>query len=102
MTAARRALLAELLEPVEAETPYGGRSVSYELIGTVWLNPGGVRRRQRAEAGASVTDETATAEARADVRLTVGRLLRFGGADWRIVAGDTVGGRAVLNLERVR
>jgi len=98
----RRALLAELLEPIEAETPYGGRSLTYEPLGFVWLKPGVVRRRNRAEAGASGTEEAMTAEARVDARLTTGRLLRFGGADWRIVASETVGGRAVLNLERTR
>ena len=46
--------------------------------------------------------ETVTAETRSDVRLTVGRMLRFGGGDWRIVSGETVGGRAILNLERMR
>jgi hypothetical protein len=29
-------------------------------------------------------------------------VLGFGGGDWRIVSGETVGGRAILNLERVR
>lgn len=102
MSPGRRALLAELLEPIEAETPYGGRSVTYEPVGYVWVKPGVVRRRQRPEAGTSATEESATADVRADARLTTGRLLRFGGADWRIVAGDSVGCRAVLNLERMR
>lgn len=30
-------LLAELLQAVEAETPYGGQAVSYEPLGCVWL-----------------------------------------------------------------
>lgn len=102
MSGGRRGLLAELLEPIEAETPYGGRSVTYETVGFVWVKPGAARRRQRAEAGTAVTDQAATAETRPDARLTAGRLLRFGGADWRIVAGDSVGGRTVLNLERTR
>ena len=43
------------------------------------------------------------AEARADARLSVGRVLRFGGADWRIVSVEDVRpGRAKLDLERVR
>jgi hypothetical protein len=46
--------------------------------------------------------ETVTAETRSDPRLTEGRVLGFGGGDWRIVSGETVGGRAILNLERVR
>jgi hypothetical protein len=28
-------------------------------------------------------------------------MLRFGGGDWRIVSGETVGGQAILNLERL-
>lgn len=102
MSVGRRALLAELVEVIEAETPYGGRSRTYEPLGFVWLKPGPARLHRRGEAGVSETRETTTAEARADGRLTAGRLLKFGGADWRIAAGETVGGRAILNLERTR
>ncbi len=49
-----------------------------------------------------VAVEAVTAEARSDERLVEARVLRFGGADWRIVGAEHVGGRAVLNLERVR
>lgn len=94
--------LAELLEPLEAETPWGGRSVSYEPLGWAWLRLGPRRRRQRIEGGAQETIEAVTAETRADVRLEDGRVLRFGGADWRIRATETVGGRAILDLERAR
>lgn len=94
--------LAELFEPVEAETPYGGRSVTWELLGSAWLKLGGRRRRERSEVGGLRAVETVTAETRADVRLAPGRMLRFGGGDWRIVSGETVGGRVILNLERRR
>lgn len=94
--------LAELFEAVEAETPYGGRSVTFEPRGSAWLKLGARRRREKTEAGVARTIETVTAETRADARLAVGRVLRFGGGDWRIVAGETVGGRAILNLERMR
>lgn len=94
--------LAGLFEPLEAETPYGGRSVSWEPVGSAWLKLGARRRRERSEAGGLRAVETVTAETRADGRLTPGRMLRFGGADWRIVSGETVGGRAILNLERLR
>lgn len=94
--------LAGLFEPLETETPYGGRSVTWEPLGSAWLKPGARRRRERSEAGALRAVETVTAETRADVRLTPGRMLRFGGGDWRIVSGETVGGRAILNLERRR
>lgn len=102
MSARRRALLAELFEVTEVETPYGGRSLTHEPLGFVWLKPGPVRLRRRGEAGMSEASEIATAEARADGRLMAGRLLKFDGADWRIAAGETVDGRAILNLERTR
>ena len=95
-------ILAGLVEPLETETPYGGRSVSWEPVGSAWLKLGARRRRERSEAGGLRAVETVTAETRADGRLTPGRMLRFGGADWRIVSGETVGGRAILNLERSR
>ncbi len=38
-------ILAELLEPVEAETPYGGRSTTYLPLGLVWLRPKTVSER---------------------------------------------------------
>ena len=44
-----------------------------------------------------------SAEARADARLAVGRVLRFGGADWDVVGLDPLRpGRLRLELERVR
>ena len=95
-------LLAGLFESVESETPYGGRAVSWDPLGSAWLKLGVRRRRERAEAGGLRAVETVTAETRADGRLTPGRMLRFGGGDWRIVSGETVGGRAILNLERSR
>lgn len=102
MSAGRRPLLARLFELICADTPYGGRSVTYEPAGSVWLKPGPVRRRERGEAGTGQVSEIMTGEARADTRLTAGRILRFGDGDWRIISGETVGGRAILNLERIR
>lgn len=95
-------VLAGLFDGVESETPYGGRSVSWEPLGYAWLKLGARRRRERTEADGLRGIETVTAETRADARLEAGRMLRFGGADWRIVSGETVGGRAILNLERMR
>ena len=94
--------MAELFEGLESETPYGGRAVSWEPLGSAWLTLGARRRRERNDAGGVRAVETVTAETRSDGRLTVGRVLRFGGDDWRIVSGETVGGRAILNLERMR
>lgn len=99
-------VLAELLEPVEAVTPQGGRTVTYEPLGTAWLAPGQRRRRERTEdgEGARVVD-TLGAEARADPRLVEGRVLRFGGADWAIVSAQGEPGRPgrmLLSLERGR
>ena len=93
-------VLAGLFEGVESLTPYGGRAVSWEPMGSVWLKPGPPRLREKSEPGGARTVEVMTAEARADPRLTVGRVLRFGGADWRIRSVETVGGQAILNLER--
>ena len=95
-------VLAELLRGVESETPYGGRAVSWEPLGWAWLKLGARRRREGREPGGLRVVETVTAETRSDARLAEGRVLGFGGGDWRIVSGETVGGRAILNLERVR
>ena len=95
-------VLAGLFEGVESETPYGGRAVSWEPLGSAWLKLGARRRRERNEPGGMRAVETVTAETRSDARLAAGRVLRFGGGDWRIVSGETVGGQAILNLEQVR
>lgn len=94
-------VLAELVEGLESQTPYGGRAVSWEPIGSTWLKPGPRRRRERSEPGGARVTEVMTAEARADSRLAPERVLRFGGADWRIRSVETVGGQAILNLERM-
>jgi hypothetical protein len=94
--------LAELFEGIEAETPYGGRAVSWEPLGSAWLKLGARRRRKKNEPGGVRAVEAMTAETRSDARLAEGRVLRFGGGDWRIVSGETVGGQAILNLERIR
>lgn len=95
-------VLAELLRGVESETPYGGRAVSWEPLGWAWLKLGARRRREKSEPGGLRVVETVTAETRSDARLVEGRVLGFGGGGWRIVSGETVGGRAILNLERIR
>ena len=95
-------ILAELFDLIEAETTYGGRSVSREPLGYAWLKLGARRRREGREVGGVRDVETVTAETRSDVRLSIGRVLRFGGADWLIKAGETVGGRSILILERMR
>lgn len=98
-------VLAQLLEPVEADTPYGGRAVSYEALGSVWLRPDARRWRERTEAAVTSTVEVATAETRIDPRLIESRVIRFGGADWLIAAVDNDPdrpGRVTLNIERTR
>lgn len=96
-------MLAGLYRSVEAETPYGGRAVTYEPVGSAWLRCGARRRQERGAGDERQAVETMTAEARADPRLEVGRLLRFGGADWAIMTVEPVRpGRAKLGLERVR
>ena len=98
-------VLGELFKAVEAETPYGGRAVSFEPLGMVWLGVEGRRRRERSEADGSVATEVATAEVRTDPRLVEGRVIRFGGADWTIAQVDVEAerpGRSRLGLERTR
>lgn len=95
-------VLAELFEGVENQTPYGGRAVSWEPLGSAWLKLGPGRIREKTEVGETRVTEVVTAEARADARLTAERVLRFAGADWRIRAVETVGGQAILKLERTR
>jgi hypothetical protein len=94
-------VLAGLFEGIESQTPYGGRAVSWEPVGSAWLKTGPRRLREKGEPGGARILETMMAEARADARLSSGRLLKFGGADWRIRSSETVGGQAILNLERV-
>ncbi|MFN7110546.1 MAG: phage head-tail adapter protein [Brevundimonas sp.] len=92
-----------MFQPVEAETPYGGRSVTFEAVGSAWLKCGTRRRTERGEGGQRRTVETLDAEARADGRLTVGRVLRFGGSDWAVVSVQELRpGRVKLGLERRR
>jgi len=93
-------VLAGLFEGVESETPYGGRAVSWEPVGSAWLKLGPRRRREKSEPGGARIVETLTAEARADTSLSPERVLRFSGADWRIRSTETVGGQAILTLER--
>ena len=95
--------LAGLFQPVEAETPYGGRSVTFEAVGSAWLRCGARRRNERGEGDQRRAVEILEAEARADGRLTVGRVLRFGGANWAVVSvQDLRPGRVKLGLERSR
>lgn len=98
-------VLTELLEPVEVETPYGGRVVSYEARGAVWLKLGARRESRRTEAGVSSGIETTRAETRTDPRLVEGRVLRFGGGDWAILGVEPETerpGRTLLKLEKAR
>ena len=98
-------VLAGLFEPIESETPFGGRAVSWQARGSAWLKLDGRRRRERTEVGVTRVVEAATAETRADPRLVEGRMLRFGGGDWTILmvqTDDARPGRMKLNLERAR
>ena len=96
-------VLAELLGPVEAETPYGGRSTTYLPLGPVWLRPKSASERERVVAERAHSTARRVVEAREDGRLTVGRVLRFGGGDWRIRAVEAVRfGWVELDLEAGR
>ncbi|MDP2764008.1 MAG: phage head-tail adapter protein, partial [Brevundimonas sp.] len=63
-------VLAELFEGIESETPYGGRAVSWDPLGSAWLKLGARRRREKTEPGGTRVTETVTAETRSDARLT--------------------------------
>jgi len=93
-------VLADLFEGVESQTPYGGRAVSWQPLGVAWLKLAPRRSREKNEAGGARVMQRVAAETRADARLIAGRLLRFGGDDWRIRSAETVGGQSILNLER--
>ena len=98
-------VVASLVRPVTAQTPYGGQVVSYEPVGSLWLALGARRRRERTEAGVTRAVETLSATVRADPRLEEGLVARFGGADWAVVwieADPKAAGRVRLNLERMR
>ncbi len=96
-------VLAGLYRPVEAETPYGGRAVTYEPVGSAWLRCGARRRREGGAGDERHAVEIMTAEARSDPRLQTGRVLRFAGSDWAVVTADDLRpGRVTLGLERVR
>ena len=98
-------VLAELLQPVKTQTPYGGRVVSYDALGMVWLKTEAVRRRDRADDVGTRSVEAMAAEARTDPRLVEGRVLRFGGGDWAVIdvqGVDDRPSRVELVLERGR
>ncbi|WP_339931393.1 head-tail adaptor protein [uncultured Brevundimonas sp.] len=95
--------LAELLAATGTQTPQGGQAVSFEPLGWVWLRSGARRRRERTEAGMARTIETMRVETRADPRLVAGRVLRFDGDDWTVVAVEVDAdrpGRVHPDLER--
>jgi len=98
-------VVASVVRAVGAETPYGGRAVSYESVGSLWLSLGARRRRERTEGGVTRGVETLSATVRADPRLAEELVVRFGGADWGVVgieADPKAAGRVRLNLERAR
>lgn len=96
--------LAELVEAVESETAQGGRAVSYELLGVVWLALGRrVQSEGQGAAGRPEAVERLEAVTRMEPRLAAGRIVRLDGQDWRIRLVDPDRprpGRATLSLER--
>lgn len=92
-------ILAEVVEAVEAETPYGGRSVSWQEHGQVWLGPGREQPAEIVEDGRARLRPRMEAAARRDGRLVVGRSLRFRGGVWRIRSLGPDGNGLKLELE---
>lgn len=99
---ARAQVLAELFQPVEAQTPYGGRVVSYVALGVIWLTPGTLRQTQRTEAGVSRIVRAQVVVVRIDPRIVEGLTLRFQGADWVVTGLQSDAdrpGRCEISLE---
>lgn len=95
-------VLAEVLGATEVETPYGGRATSWTEHGPVWIRPGAERPVERVEDGRVREGRRLTADARCEGRLEIGRVLRFGGGDWRVREAAPDGGRMRLELEALR
>src|SRR5690606_31430297 len=98
-------VVASLVRPVEAQTPYGGRVVSYEPVGSLWLSLGARRRRERTDAGVTRGGGARSAAVRAGPGVEEGLVVRFGGADWGgvgVEADPKAAGRVRLSLERAR
>lgn len=95
--------LGELVEAVESETAQGGRAVSYQPLGVVWLALGRRTRSEGQAAGQPEVVERLEAVTRMEPRLAAGRIVRLDGQDWRIRLVDPDRprpGRATLSLER--
>ena len=102
MSLSRR--LATLSAPSESVTPYGGRSVSWNEVATLWLDLRPVTRRQWTRPdGPPQTTETLDAEARDHPDAAPGQRLSVDGQTWRLVAVQRAlpaAGRMTLTLER--
>ncbi|MDO1558115.1 phage head-tail adapter protein [Brevundimonas sp. 2R-24] len=96
--------MAELFEAVEAETPLGGRTRALNRLGRLWLTVLSTRRSEDKPGEAPpVGSAESLAECRSDPRLTEGRWVRMGGADWRVVHAEPDRprlGRMTLRLRR--
>ena len=102
-----RAVPAVVQAPVEAETPYGGRSATWTAVATVWVE----LHRSAPAAAAAAADtppertERAEARARTHPALAPGVRLDTGeGPPWTVTAlraDAPVPGRCVLLLDRL-
>jgi hypothetical protein len=108
MASARRrvtgpgARLAEVLIPIEAETPFGGWSRTLQSVGWAWVRMETVQRQLERQDGALRSVEQVQALARIEGPLRTGRTLRLDGTDWTIVEIVADGQQFRLRLEHDR
>ena len=102
-----RAVLANVQARTEAETPYGGRTVAWAQVATVWVE---IRPAAPAEAAAPSGErparrETAEGRARSHPALAAGVQLDAGdGPPWTVTAAnpdDPAPGHVRLLLDRL-
>ncbi len=95
--------LARLEAPVESETPFGGRTVSWEPAADLWVAMSPMRARDVAQGGVARTVAVARAEAREHPAAEAGMRLELDGMVWRVAAVDRAGaepGRMILHIEK--
>lgn len=98
--------LAALLNPITAETAFGGRSIHYEPLGALWLSIlSSASSEDSGAPSAPVRRLKLEAETWSDPRLEPGLVVEMEGLRWRLVhlvADSPRIGRMTLSLEAER
>ena len=96
--------LGEVSAPGLSETPFGGRAITWTIVGPIWLALKPPRFSESAGEGQKPRQvEKCEAEARFDPLVERGQRVSIDGADYAVVhvAGDApMLGRMTLTLER--